>query len=103
VAWTHTVSTSRRFTFYQLSLVPGDRTSYYVDGQPLKMGTRNVVVDTGHGTARHTFHTTRWGTVADVAQAGYHWTTTAAYAVDDSWGLGDFRPGNQYLGMGQST
>ena len=34
LAWTHTVSTDYRFTFYQLSLVPGDPTSYYVDGTP---------------------------------------------------------------------
>lgn len=103
VAWTHTVSTSFRFTFYQLSLVPGDPTSYYVDGQPVKMGTRTVAVDTGTGTARHTFYTTRWGTVADVARAGFHWTTAAAYAVDDSMGNDSFRAANQYLRMGQST
>src|SRR3546814_14418055 len=33
----HNVSTARRFTFYELKLVPGDPTSYMVDGQPRKM------------------------------------------------------------------
>ncbi|MGJ8686025.1 MAG: penicillin acylase family protein, partial [Spongiibacteraceae bacterium] len=34
LAWTHTVSSAWRFTPYQLTLVPGDPTSYLVDGQP---------------------------------------------------------------------
>jgi acyl-homoserine-lactone acylase len=103
LAWTHTVSTDFRFTFYQLKLVPGDPTSYYVDGKPYKMGTVTVHVDTGHGTVSHTFYTTRWGRVLVVPQAGYHWTTTTAYAVDDST-LNDLgRAANQYLRMGQAT
>ncbi len=103
LAWTHTVSTSFRFTFYQLALTPGDPTSYEVDGQPQKMGTTTVRVDTGHGTATHTFYTTRWGTVVEVPQAGYHWTGTTAYTVDDSMVDVAFRAANQYLRMGQST
>ncbi len=39
IAWTHTVSTTRRFVAYQLHLVPGDPTSYYLDGKPTKWGT----------------------------------------------------------------
>ena len=101
LAWTHTVSTSFRFTFYQLHLVPGDPTSYTVDGQVHKMGRLTVSVDTGHGTATHTYYTTRWGTVADVAQAGYHWTNTTAYAVADSMGNDSYRAANQYLRMGR--
>ncbi len=103
LAWTHTVSTSFRFTFYQLQLVPGDPTSYEVDGVPHKMGRTNITVATPHGTAHHTFYTTQWGTVVDVAQAGYHWTTTTAYTVDDSMKNVEFRAANQYLGMGEST
>src|SRR5215218_3893018 len=33
VAWSHTVSTARRFTPYELELKPGDPTSYIVDGK----------------------------------------------------------------------
>ena len=40
IAWTHTVSTTRRFVLYQLKLVPGHPTSYYVDGKPVPMGPR---------------------------------------------------------------
>lgn len=103
LAWTHTVSTDFRFTFYQLHLVPGDPTSYDVDGRPEKMGTETVRVDNGHGTTSHTFYTTRWGRVVVVPQAGYRWTTTTAYAVDDST-LDDLgRAANEYLRMGQAT
>ncbi len=103
LAWTHTVSTDFRFTFTQLKLVPGDPTSYLVDGKAVKMGTVTVPVDTGHGIQSHTFYTTRWGRVLDVDQAGYKWTTSTAYTVDDSL-LGDtFRAENEYLEMGQAT
>jgi acyl-homoserine-lactone acylase len=103
LAWTHTVSTSFRFTFYQLKLVPGDPTSYYVDGQAEKMGRLTVHVPTRHGTKSHTFYTTRWGRVLDVDQAGYKWTTTTAYAVDDATASDTARAANQYLRMGQAT
>ena len=68
IAWTHTVSTSRRFVAYQLNLVPGDPTSYYLDGKPTKMGTITVAVKYGSTTVRHTFYTTHWGLVANVKQ-----------------------------------
>lgn len=103
LAWTHTVSTDFRFTFYQLHLVPGHPTSYLVDGKAYPMTRRTVVVDTGHGTRSHTFYSTRWGNVLDVPQAGYGWTDTTAYAVDDST-IGDLtRAADQYLRMGQAT
>src|SRR5436189_114814 len=44
VAWSHTVSTAFRFTPYQLTLVPGDPTSYPLDGQPVAMDPRPVSV-----------------------------------------------------------
>ncbi len=103
LAWTHTVSTSFRFTFYQLKLVPGDPTRYYVDGKPYPMGTEKVAVNTGRRIVHHTFYTTRWGPVVDVGEAGYHWTATTAYAMDDSMFDDAFRAANQYLRMGQAT
>ncbi|HEY5334784.1 MAG TPA: penicillin acylase family protein, partial [Mycobacteriales bacterium] len=103
LAWTHTVSTSSRFTLYQLNLVPGDPLSYLVDGKPKKMGTQTVTVDTGNGTSSHTFYTTQWGPLVDVPEAGYHWTTTNAYALADSTSDDTFRAADQYLRMGQAT
>ncbi|HUO72620.1 MAG TPA: penicillin acylase family protein [Solirubrobacteraceae bacterium] len=103
LAWTHTVSTTRRFTIFQLSLVPGDPTSYYVDGKPEKMGRVTVQVQTGHGTQAHTFFTTRWGPVLTVPAAQYAWTTSNAYALGDSVAGDLARAANQYLRMGQAT
>lgn len=103
LAWTHTVSTDQRFTFYQLKLVPGHPTSYYVNGRADKMGTETVRVDTGKGTVSHTFYTTRWGTVMVFPAAGYAWTTTTAYTVDDAALSDGARFADQYLRMGQAT
>ena len=103
LAWTHTVSTTRRFTIFQLSLVPGDPTSYLVDGKPERMGRVTVRVNTGQGISSHTFYTTRWGLVLDVPAAHYTWTTSTAYALGDSVAGDLARAANQYVRMGQAT
>jgi acyl-homoserine-lactone acylase len=103
MAWTHTESTDQRFTFYQLELVPGDPTSYYVNGQATPMGQETVTVDTGTGSVSHTFYTTRWGTVIDFPPAGYEWTTSTAYTVDDVNLADEWRMANQYFEMGRAT
>ena len=52
LAWTHTVSTAFRFVPIQLTLVPGDPTSYLVDGQPEKMTPRRSPCRSSSPTAR---------------------------------------------------
>jgi acyl-homoserine-lactone acylase len=103
LAWTHTVSTSRRSIAYQLKLVPGDPTSYYLDGQPVKMGQVTVGLKYGKNRVMHTFYTTQWGVVADVPAANYAWTTTNAYALYDATAADGPRSANQYLRIGQAT
>jgi acyl-homoserine-lactone acylase len=44
VAWSHTVSTARRFVTYQLQLVPGSPTSYVEDGQTKQMTADRVTI-----------------------------------------------------------
>ncbi|MBA2349170.1 MAG: penicillin acylase family protein [Solirubrobacterales bacterium] len=44
LAWSHTVSTARRFTIFEHRLVPGAPTSYIVDGQVRKMRASQVTV-----------------------------------------------------------
>ena len=51
VAWTHTTSTARRFTLFQLDLAPGKPTSYLVDGRTEPM-TRQKVTVTVRGVRR---------------------------------------------------
>ncbi len=106
MAWTHTVSTSRRFVAYQLHLVPGDPTSYYLDGKPTKMGQVSVSVRYGATTVKHTFYTTHWGVVVDVASVpgnAYIWNHSTAYALYDVTGQIGPRSADQYLRMGQAT
>src|SRR5579884_900116 len=105
LAWTHTVSTSRRFVIYQLKLVPGDPTSYYLDGKPVPMGRVTVTVRYRGHSASHTFYTTHWGLVLDltaVPNNGYGWSASNAYAVYDAVAGIGARTADQYLRMGQA-
>ncbi|MGK5738549.1 acylase [Micromonospora sp. URMC 103] len=87
LAWSHTVSTARRFVWHRLALVPGDPTSYYVDGRPRRMTTRTVTVqapgpDGRLAPVRRTFHDTHYGPVV-VVPGTFDWTATTAYAITD--------------------
>ena len=76
VAWSHTVSTGKRFTLHELKLVPGDPTSYLVDGQPRKMIAKGV----GGRTLWRSEH----GPIVVNPRAGLNWTTEVAYAIQDA-------------------
>ncbi|HET8977879.1 MAG TPA: penicillin acylase family protein [Solirubrobacteraceae bacterium] len=102
IAWTHTVSTDDRFVAYQLKLVPGQPTSYYLNGRAVRMGRIRVSFRFRGHTVRHTFYTTRWGVVATVAAAGYEWTPTTAYALHDATFADGPRAADQYFRMGQA-
>jgi acyl-homoserine-lactone acylase len=89
VAWSHTVSTGKRFTLHVLTLVPGDPTRYLVDGKPENMTSRNVSIDVLNGdhtvsSRQRTLWSTRWGPVVIMPRAGLNWTATTAYAVQDA-------------------
>ena len=89
VAWSHTVSTGKRFTLHELALVPGNATSYLLDGQPVKMTARELTIDVrgadGAQTRKSTtVWTTRWGPVVVVPRAGLNWTAKTAYALQDA-------------------
>src|SRR5215213_98724 len=96
VAWSHTVSTARRFTPYELKLKSGDPRSYLVDGKAVKMKRRTVSVRTPSGVQRHTFYETRWGPVFDFPVAGLTWDTKSAYALADV-NADNFRLTNQWF------
>jgi len=86
VAWTHTVSTGKRFTLYELTLDPADPTSYIVDGQRRRMQAHevNVPVPAGAAPVKHTFYRTHWGPIVVVPRAGLTWSTAKAYAIADA-------------------
>ena len=106
VAWSHTVSTGKRFTLHELTLVAGDPTSYLVDGQPVKMTSRVVTApvpgaDGTMQTRSQTLWSTRWGPVVVIPRAGLNWTDKTAYALKDA-NLGNVRASETALGFGRA-
>lgn len=66
LAWSHTVSTSRRFTMYELTLKPGDNLTYIKDGEekPITSETFQIEVNTGGPnpvTVERTFYFSEYG------------------------------------------
>jgi acyl-homoserine-lactone acylase len=103
VAWSHTVSTGRRFTLHELALVPGDPTSYLVDGKPEKMRSRSVsaMVKGADGlftVKQQTVWSTRWGPMLVVPRLGLVWNNERAYALQDA-NTGNVRSLATWLGF----
>lgn len=67
VAWTHTVDFVWHFNFFELTLLPGQPTTYLIDGEPEEMDQRDVTVrvveDGVEREESHTFYETRYGPV----------------------------------------
>ena len=76
VAWSHTVSTGKRFTLYELTLDASDPTIYLVDGKPEKMSSRTI--------GGRTLWSTRWGPLVVIPRAGLTWNAKTAYALRDA-------------------
>ncbi len=91
VAWTSTVSTASRFSFYQLRLVPGNPTQYLFDGEPRDMIQETVIVQVPDGAGglveqSHTFYSTHFG--AFLVGGQLPWNEFVAFAVrpaDAGW------------------
>ena len=106
VAWSHTVSTGKRFTLHELSLAAGDPTSYMLDGKPVKMTSRNVSIqvkgaDGATHTKSQTVWTSQWGPMVVIPRAGLNWTGKVAYALKDA-NLGNVRATDSALGFGRA-
>jgi acyl-homoserine-lactone acylase len=101
LAWTATVSHAQRYTLYQLKLVPGDPTSYLVDGHAVAM-TRQAVTVTMRGpggqrsTVTRTLYGSRYGPVLATG-----WTAANAFAIDDA-NANNLRSVNEWLAMSRS-
>ena len=65
IAWTHTVSTARRFGYFELTLDPKDPTAYMFDGKSTPMTRTQVTVqvktDKGLIPVTRTYYDTRFG------------------------------------------
>jgi acyl-homoserine-lactone acylase len=107
VAWTHTVSTGKRFTLYELQLVPGNSTSYMIDGQPHKMTSvvTTITVRNADGSMTEqsaTTWNTVWGPVLVMPRAGLGWSAKRAYAIRDANSL-NARALDAWLAMDRAT
>lgn len=88
-AWSHTRSTARHATLFELKLVPGDPALYRVSGQAERMRARTVSVEVLQPDGRldtrlHTVWMTRYGPVVALPEAGLNWTAQTAYALQDA-------------------
>lgn len=90
VAWSHTVSSARRFGLFQLELDPSDPRRYLVDGAPEPMQSRTVTVEVADegGQVRQvsrTLYTSRFGPVVDLSRMdpALGWSAQRALAVRD--------------------
>jgi acyl-homoserine-lactone acylase len=102
VAWSHTVSTARRFGYFELALDPKDPTAYLYGGKSVPMTKLNVTVQvkTDHGLVpvTRTYYSTRFGPVVKTAQMP--WTHTMGFALRDA--PVNLRGTDQYIAMWQA-
>jgi acyl-homoserine-lactone acylase len=94
IAWSHTVSTGKRFTLHELKLVPGDATSYLLDGQPVKMTSKVV--------GGRTYWRSQFGPIVVNPRAGLLWTADTAYAIQDA-NTGNTRSLDTWLGINRAS
>ncbi|MFD0151760.1 penicillin acylase family protein [Streptomyces sp. NPDC055721] len=104
VAWSHTVATGVPLNLHQLTLAPGDPTSYLVDGRPERMTARTVTVPVKDGApVTRTQWWTRYGPAVGGlgAQLPLPWTATTAYALNDP-NAANLRGSDTALGFGKA-
>ncbi|GAA1824363.1 penicillin acylase family protein [Actinomadura chokoriensis] len=106
-AWSHTVATGVPFSLTELRLVPGNPTSYFVDGKIEKMTQRRVTVQVRQpdGSLKPVTKTqwrSRYGPiVTSVSSIGLPWTTWNAYALTDP-NAANLRLANTSLALGKA-
>ena len=83
IAWTHTVSTARRFGYFELALDPADPTRYLVDGKSIAMLRIPIKITvkskTGPKEIERLLYVTQYGPV--LTTETFPWSTAKAYAL----------------------
>lgn len=100
IAWSHTVSTALRFTFFRLDLVPGNPMAYLVGDQERSIEAIEVEVETATGIENRTVYLTHLGPV--VAGPSTPWSDQHVYVMRDV-NYENYRTGDQYAAMQRST
>jgi len=99
IAWTHTVSTARRFGYFELTLDPADPTRHLVDGKSVAMTKMTVTVDVKDASpVERTLYTTEFGPIVETETLP--WTKSRAYAI--SYVPQGVRSPDQYLAIWKS-
>lgn len=86
VAWTHTVSAGYRLTLYELSLVPGDPTSYVYGDQTRAMTSTDITVDVlqADGSIQPLTRTMWSSHYGPMLELPFGWTADKAYTYRDA-------------------
>lgn len=109
-AWSHTVSTAYRFTFYELTLNPADPTQYLYEGEFLDMESSDVTVevledDGSIGERTRTLYRSKYGPMLTFEAAGVpvlNWSSLKAYTLRDANAEND-RLLNQFFRWNQAN
>lgn len=103
VAWTHTVSDSKRVTLYQLTLNPSDPTQYLYEGEWRSMTKTPVTIQILGDSGIENTTTEVWfshhGAIVNLPQLG--WSESVAYAAKDA-NANNTKVLAQWLAMGQA-
>ncbi|RZF27427.1 penicillin acylase family protein [Paraburkholderia sp. UYCP14C] len=90
IAWTHTVSTAKRFGLFKLTLEPGAPTRYQVDGKTEAMTPSRVTVqvraaDGSMHTVSRTLYRSRFGPLVNLGtmSPALAWNAQQAFALRD--------------------
>lgn len=92
LAWSHTVSTAFRFTFYELKLDPQDPTNYFFDGEFIPMDSELVTIqvredDGSLREASRRLYRTRYGPMLELSVSGIPilgWSNAVGYTLRDA-------------------
>jgi acyl-homoserine-lactone acylase len=103
IAWSNTVSTARRYGYFELTLDPSDPTRYMYEGVSTPMSRATVSIDVlRNGVIEResrVLFSTRWGPV--VSSKTYPWTREKAFSLrTPRVGLRDL---DQYMGVWQAA
>ncbi|GAB59540.1 penicillin acylase family protein [Rheinheimera nanhaiensis] len=108
LAWTHTISQSKQFTFYQLELEPDNPLRYrygneYRDFTQQQVSIDVMLPDGSMQQVSRTFYRSHYGPLLDLStlDASLGWTTQSAISYRDA-NAGNYRMLQQWLAIGQA-
>lgn len=109
VAWSHTVSTARRFGFFGMTLDPSDPTRYVMDGQSKPFIARDIEVsvkgsDGAQSTVKRTLYASEQGPVVNLSalNPALGWNTQSAVVIRDVNAL-NYRTVRNWMRWSQAT